>query len=342
MIRVLVAENSSINTRLLADALKRDPGLQVTPFESSPAALVAAASTENIDVVVLSSTLDEEPSRGLAVLRQLHAVRPDIRAVVLPDLSKDEAVLDAFRAGARGVFRRNEPIELLSECVRSVHAGNIWASQHDLVIAVGALANSLTVRAVNANGMSLLSERELQVVRGLAEGLSNREIADRLQLSQHTVKNYLFRVFDKLGVSSRVELLSMTLSQGFADPALPERAAEEDNQCNGYSQDELVLLRKSAEAGLPAAQLALAQLHLCRRAGPEDLIDGYMWYLVATERALQSRELVMKLLTPRQIEEATRRATVWLPRGKRPRLGSAVSRPEPMRSIAQNKPEILM
>jgi len=66
---------------------------------------------------------------------------------------------------------------------------------------------------VNGNGLSLLSRREMEVVRCLAEGLTNREIAERLQLSQHTIKNYLFRVFDKLGVSSRVELLFMTLNQ---------------------------------------------------------------------------------------------------------------------------------
>ena len=62
------------------------------------------------------------------------------------------------------------------------------------------------VRAVDANGLSLLSEREMEVVRSLAEGLTNREIAERLGLSQHTIKNYLFRVFDKLGVSNRLEL----------------------------------------------------------------------------------------------------------------------------------------
>jgi DNA-binding CsgD family transcriptional regulator len=78
---------------------------------------------------------------------------------------------------------------------------------------VEALASSPVVRAVDANGLSLLSKREMDVVRSLAEGLTNREIAERLGLSQHTIKNYLFRVYDKLGVSSRLELLFMTLTQ---------------------------------------------------------------------------------------------------------------------------------
>ena len=82
-----------------------------------------------------------------------------------------------------------------------------------------ALATSPMVRAVDANGLSLLSKREMDVVRSLAEGLTNREIAERLGLSQHTIKNYLFRVYDKLGVSSRLELLFMTLTQASAKPS---------------------------------------------------------------------------------------------------------------------------
>ena len=82
-----------------------------------------------------------------------------------------------------------------------------------------ALATSPVVRAVDANGLSLLSKREMDVVRSLAEGLTNREIAERLGLSQHTIKNYLFRVYDKLGVSSRLELLFMTLTQAGAKPS---------------------------------------------------------------------------------------------------------------------------
>lgn len=338
MIRVLVADNSRIHTRLLADALSRDAELEVIPFESDSSGLVAPATAQGVDVLVISASLDEQPSRGLQLLRELRSMRAGIRAVVLLDSSKDEAVLEAFRSGARGVFGRNQPIELLSKCVRSVHEGQIWANSHDVDIAIRALADSPTVRALNADGMSLLSERELQVVRCLSEGLTNREIAERLKLSQHTIKNYLFRVFDKLGVSSRVELLFMTLSQGSAEQDSPQRTSKEDLTSGKYSHDEFDVLKKSAEAGLPAAQLALAQLHLSRRRDPQDLVEGYMWYLVATERALQARELITQMMTPEQIEEAKEKATLWLPQDKRP-PSSAGTSPQPKRSTsAANQP----
>jgi two-component system, NarL family, nitrate/nitrite response regulator NarL len=336
MIRVLVSDNSRLHTQLLADALTRDPALEVIPGEFNPAFLVAAAAARNIDVLVISSNLDGQPSQGFEVLRELFTSRPGTRGVLLLDSSKDEAVLQAFHAGARGVFGRNDPIELLSKCVRCVHRGQIWANSHHLSVAISALANTPTVRAVNANGMNLLSERESQVVRYLAEGLTNREIAERMKLSQHTIKNYLFRVFDKLGVSSRVELLFMTLSQASSEPASLQRSGKDANEGIGYSRDEADLLRKSAEAGLPAAQLALAQLYMTQRSDPQDLVEAYKWYLVATERALQAREFVTRMMTPPQIDEAKQRAAMWLSKRKRPPSSAVLSTP-PKRSTSASE-----
>lgn len=226
--------------------------------------------------------------------------------------SEDEVVLEAFRAGVRGVFDKDKPLELLNKCVRCVHNGQIWVNSHYLEILVKALADSPVVRATNADGMNLLSERELQVVACLAEGLTNRDIAYRLKLSQHTVKNYLFRVFDKLGVSSRLELLSLTLCRSSAEQV------SSSSSRNGCSLDESNLIEKSAHAGMPAAQLALAQLHLARQAGPQDLVDAYMWYLIAIERAGRAREFITNMMTPSQLAEARKKAAAWSPHGERP------------------------
>ena len=183
---------------------------------------------------MLSSNLDEEPLRGFELLRQLRASDPGILAIMLLDSSKRETVLQAFRAGARGIFSRHDSVEILSKCIRSVRAGQIWANSQQMSFAVEALATSPVVRAVDANGLSLLSKREMDVVRSLAEGLTNREIADRLGLSQHTIKNYLFRVYDKLGVSSRLELLFMTLTQ-----AVAPRSTEATTPISGIAAEDL-------------------------------------------------------------------------------------------------------
>ena len=212
-IRVLVADHTLIYTQLLAEALQRDAGLEVTSSLWDSRGLAEASHAKNFDVIIISSNLGEESLRGFEALRELRAMQPGVRAVMLIDSSKRETILEAFRAGARGIFTRNQSVDVLAKCVRRVHEGQIWADSEQMSYAVEALASAPAVRAVDANGFDLLSKRELEVVQSLAEGLTNREIADKLGLSQHTVKNYLFRVFDKLGVSSRVELLFMTLSQ---------------------------------------------------------------------------------------------------------------------------------
>jgi len=332
-IRVLVAGNSRIYTHLLSEALTRDSIMEVIPFEGETSSLATAVARFDIDVLILSANFDDEPLRGVELLSEIRLAHARVRGVVMPESSKPEVVLQAFRAGARGVFGRNEPLELLCKCVRCVHEGQIWASSRDLTIALDALANSPSVRAINANGMNLLSERELQVVQCLAEGLTNREIAERLQLSQHTIKNYFFRIFDKLGVSSRVELLFMTMSQGGGEKTEPGSGVNGNKRARAYSESDLLI--KSAEAGLPAAQLALAQTYLARQNDPQNLVEAYKWYLIATESAMQARGLVTRTLTHEQIEEAKQKAGAWF--ASRKQKSPSAARPEPSRNHADGE-----
>src|SRR5579872_1308432 len=304
---VLVADNSPIHTQLLAEALKRDRALEVTTADSGVEGLLAAVSKRNVDVVVISSNLDEQVNKGFEVLRQLRAANRNLRSVVLLDSSKEEIVLEAFRAGARGIFGRHGSLDALSKCIHCVHQGQIWGNSEEMSLVLEALASAPSVRAVDANGMDLLSKREKEVVQCLAEGLSNREIAERLGLSQHTVKNYLFRVFDKLGVSSRVELLFMTLSQANGShPALVDAAAREN-----HAETAVHACTKAAEGGQAAAQIALAEICSSRRT-PRDLADAYMWYLIADQQVSAARKNLSRLLTPEQVLEAEQRAALWL------------------------------
>lgn len=237
--RVLVVDNSLIHTQLLAHALRQGPALEVFTSYSDARSVIEAGLAPNLDVLVISSNLDEKVNHGCEVLRELHTLRPGLRSVVLLDSSKKEVILEAFRAGAQGVFSRVGSVETLCKCVHCVYQGQIWADSRQLETVLKAFASSPTVRALDARGMTLLSKREMDVVQSLAEGLTNREIAKRFGLSQHTVKNYLFRIFDKLGASNRMELLFMTLhhnnnSQTAANSELP------DSLDSGLEDDPLV------------------------------------------------------------------------------------------------------
>ncbi|HEY6184149.1 MAG TPA: LuxR C-terminal-related transcriptional regulator [Terriglobales bacterium] len=316
-IRVLVVDNTRIHAQLLADALKRDPSLEIIGAVSHSGDLIDLIHSQKVDVAVIGCNLDEQPLHGIEVLRQLKSTWGGIRAIILLDSSKRDVVIEAFRAGARGLFTRHESLEMLSKCVRRVHEGQIWANTEQIGFAIDALAAAPTVRAVGANGIDLLSKRELEVVRCLAEGMTNREIATRLGLSQHTIKNYLFRVFDKLGVSSRLELLSLTLTQSTPGAPLIDSSSVDTNPTS------LAGCLNAAEQGVPSAQLALAWMYWQGKGVAADPVSAYMWYLVSERSSSDMKEEIVtakrklsEVMSTEQVIEAQKRAAARFRQGK--------------------------
>ena len=173
-VSIVVADSTRIHTQLLADAMNKDQGLQVVATASNSADLVAAVLRVPIDVVVLSHNLDNQPGHGTQVLREMRTLRPQIKGIMLLDSSEPEVVLDCFRAGARGIFSKQERLESLCKCIRAVHEGQIWARSIELDHALDALANSPRVRATNHKGVELLSTRERQKPRSFGRRSKTR------------------------------------------------------------------------------------------------------------------------------------------------------------------------
>jgi DNA-binding NarL/FixJ family response regulator len=324
-IRVLVIDGSFIHTQLLSDALKRDEGLDVSSSNSADAALNSALE-RSFDVLLISATLDEQPYRGLKVLRELRTSRPNARAIILLDSSKSDGVVDALRAGAKGVFSRHESLDSLCKCIRCVHNGQIWANSQEMSLALEALACAPTLHAADANGLNLLSKRETEIVQCVAEGLTNREIAERLQLSRHTIKNSLFRIFDKLGVSNRLELLLMTLSRDSHPQSLLASLLKSSK--TGVLQDHCNFEEcvQAAEEGSLVAQLLLAQLY-STRASTKDILLAYKWYLIASTQTSTAVENVKKMINAEQLRQVEEKAIQWLTRSRKtPSAGTASAR----------------
>lgn len=196
--------------QMLSDLLKHDKRLVVTDATADP---MRIASSLKPEVAVISADLENGAPNGFELLQAVKSSCPECRAVMLLDAPVRDLVVQSFRWGARGVFCRCDSLKLLPKCVRSVYENQIWANAEMLAYVVEALAEAPITNLVSAEGESLLSSREQQVVGFVAEGMSNREIAQKLSLSEHTVKNYMFRIFNKLGVSSRVELVLYAQSQ---------------------------------------------------------------------------------------------------------------------------------
>ena len=155
---------------------------------------------------MISSSLEGDPKGGLKVVRELRVSSPTTCPILLLDSSHPEEVIDAFSAGAKGVACQTDPFEVLCKCIRCVHAGQVWANSRELQWIINALGDREPVRVVSAIGIALLTPREEQVVSIMVEGLTNDEIAAKLGVSAHTVKNHLLHIYEKLGISNRIEL----------------------------------------------------------------------------------------------------------------------------------------
>ena len=171
-------------------------------------------------VAIISPNLEDGPLRGFDLVQEICDSSPATRSIVLLDSMEPQMVIWSFQVGAKGVFSREKSIEALSKCIDAVHGGQIWASANELQILVQAIAKRLRLDPLRLKGTKNLTSREAEVADLVAEGLRNHEIADRLSLSTHTVKNYLYRAYEKLGVSSRVELAALVLAPKLARDAM--------------------------------------------------------------------------------------------------------------------------
>jgi DNA-binding NarL/FixJ family response regulator len=223
-IRVLVGDASRMASHLIAGQLRsgRSPRFETILPSSFDSKTIADEITKTRpDVALISGVLQDSSFAGYSVLRTIQPLNLATRPILLLEDCEHDLVIDAFRSGARGVFSRAESSERLSKCIYTVHKGQIWANTREMEYILEELVATRPLRIIDAHGCSLLSKREEEVVALVADGLTNRQISVQLKLSEHTVKNYLFKVFEKLGISTRVELVLYALSQNHRnDPAI--------------------------------------------------------------------------------------------------------------------------
>jgi DNA-binding NarL/FixJ family response regulator len=212
-ISLLVAEHSRMGCQLMETALRGCYHISVAASVVESSELIEAYENVRPDVCVISSALRDGQNSGFRAARELHSNFRNAAIILLLEFSERNLVVEAFRSGARGVFSRDDSFELLARCVQRVHEGQVWANSQQLQFAIEALTESAPSAIVDAKGAHLLTKRELSVVQLVAEGLSNRDISHELRLSEHTVRNYLFRIFNKVGVSTRLELAIYAINQ---------------------------------------------------------------------------------------------------------------------------------
>lgn len=202
MITILLADDHPVVRDGLRAILETQADFAIIGECGTGEATVAQVKALKPDVLLLD--LEMPQMDGVEALRRIHETAVDTRVLVFTAYDSDERILSAVQAGAQGYLLKGMSQNELVEAIKTVHAGNKWIPQK--------LASRAFDRASSAN----LTDRELDVLRLVVIGRSNKEIAQELGLQENTVKAYLTNLFAKLGVTSRTQAIAVALQKGLA------------------------------------------------------------------------------------------------------------------------------
>ena len=150
---------------------------------------MALLANQPFEILLVTSKFEGDEG-GLKLARESCKLHPRVRVVMLLESPERESVVQAFRAGCNGVFCHPQSVKELTKCLDCVHRGQIWANSQELNYVVKALRELRPLRAIETGGSAPLTEREMAVVRCVADGLTNKEVAAKSGVSQHTIKNF--------------------------------------------------------------------------------------------------------------------------------------------------------
>lgn len=200
--RILVADDHAIFRDGLRRLLEGSDDVSIVGEASNGNECIKMLAKLKPDILLLDLRMPEKD--GLGVLEEINFDSMTTRVIVLTAAEDDRDVVRAMRLGARGVVLKQSASDLLLKSIRKVSDGEIWLDNRMTAEVIDAFKKSS--EAGQRREKPLLSDREKEIVQLVAQGFRNREIGEKLFISEQTVKNHLHNIFDKLGVSDRLEL----------------------------------------------------------------------------------------------------------------------------------------
>jgi DNA-binding NarL/FixJ family response regulator len=199
---LVIVDDHAIIRQGLRTMLERDGAMVVVAEAETPQEARAAVYLHRPDVVLLDLKLGDDEDAGLKVCRQLTAEDPAVRVLVLTTFLNERLVVEAIRSGAKGYVLKDVDVEALIRSIQAVRAGESAFDSHSAAVVVKSMSSH-----ADAEGAVAFTNRESEVVRLLAHGLSNRQIGQTLFISETTVKFHVHNVMGKLGVKRRAEVV---------------------------------------------------------------------------------------------------------------------------------------
>ena len=202
-IRIVVADDHTIFRESLCRMLAMEEDFEIVGQAGTGKQVMDVVTSEHPDILLLDLRMPDPD--GLETLKQLRAKRLETRIIVLTAVEEEDQYVQAVRSGARGVVVKQAATELLIKSVRKVHEGEIWLDAKTTAAVVRAFTEAKG-EVIEHRRPLPLSNREQEVAALVVQGFLNKEIAERLYISEQTVKNHLHNIFEKLSVSNRLEL----------------------------------------------------------------------------------------------------------------------------------------
>jgi DNA-binding NarL/FixJ family response regulator len=214
MVRLLVVDDHDLFRAGLASLLSAEDGIEVVGQASGGQMGVRLAGELRPDVVLMDVRMPDVG--GPEATRLILDRDPDIKVLALTVSSEDADVSAALQAGAVGFLAKDTPIDSLVTAVRAAASGAAWLSPRAAEVVLGRIRTATPAPAEDSGPLEALSEREIDVLRLLANGMENAEIAEALNISPRTAKNHVSNILAKLGLPSRVQAAVYAVRQGLA------------------------------------------------------------------------------------------------------------------------------
>jgi len=210
-IRIVLADDHPVVRRGLSQFIAEEEELEVVAECANGEAALQAVERYQPDVLIVD--LQMPTVGGMEVLRRLREKQIALPTIVLAGNISDDEVMEAMRLGAKGVVLKEMAPSLLVQCIRKVASGGLWLEKE----AVGrALEKMLQQEQSREEAREVLTPREIEITRMIARGLGNREIGEKLFISEGTVKTHLHTIYEKLGIKSRLQLANYAQEKGLA------------------------------------------------------------------------------------------------------------------------------